>query len=148
MEYNKDKLKQTLTPIQYWVTQQKGTEKPFENEFYKFEQEGLYVDVVSLEPLFLSMDKFQHPCGWPCFFKPVNQLTIKMDYSDYDNPKKELSSKYGKSHLGYLYDDGPKEHGGMRYCINSAALKFIPYARLKEEGYTTYMHYFSKERDK
>ncbi|MDR2822505.1 MAG: peptide-methionine (R)-S-oxide reductase MsrB [Acholeplasmatales bacterium] len=142
MSNNFEKLKNVLSPIEYWVTQQKGTEKPFENKYWNFFEDGLYVDVVSGEPLFLSKDKFSDPCGWPCFSKPITQVTIKYDTSNHLDIKKEVISFFGKSHLGYLYEDGPKNLGGSRYVINSAALKFVKVAELNENGYRNYSHYF------
>ncbi|MCR3906870.1 MAG: peptide-methionine (R)-S-oxide reductase MsrB [Tenericutes bacterium] len=134
-------LKKKLTPIQYHVTQENGTERPFENEFWNHDQEGLYVDIVSGEPLFTSLDKFDSSCGWPSFSKPVEDVTKKIDTS-FGMHRTEVRSKEADSHLGHLFTDGPKELGGLRYCINSAALRFIPVEDLKKEGYEDYIKLF------
>lgn len=141
--YNKDELKDKLTPIQYKVTQENGTEAPFQNEYYDHDQDGIYVDIVSGEPLFSSTDKYDAGCGWPSFTKPINrnQLAESLD-TTHGMRRIEIRSKDADSHLGHVFDDGPKESGGSRYCINSAALRFIPKERLAEEGYEEYLALF------
>ncbi len=139
---DKDKLKNKLTPIQYHVTQENGTEKPFQNEYWDFDGEGIYVDIVSGEPLFASKDKFDSGCGWPSFAKPLDRVETKIDRSHFMT-RTEVRSKKADSHLGHLFADGPTELGGYRYCINSAALRFIPKADLEKEGYAQYLTLFS-----
>lgn len=133
----------TLTPIQYHVTQQNGTELPFENEFNSNHRDGLYVDIVSGEPLFISLDKFDSECGWPSFSKPINAKNIieKQDYS-HGMHRIEVRSANADSHLGHVFNDGPKALGGLRYCINSASLRFIPKEELEEAGYGQYLKLF------
>lgn len=140
---NKEERIKKLTPIQYKVTQENGTERPFDNEFWNYDEEGLYVDVVSGEPLFTSRDKFDSGCGWPSFTKPVERKFIK-EKADFSHGmhRIEVRSKYGDSHLGHVFTDGPIDKGGLRYCINSAALRFIPKDKLEEEGYGEYLKYF------
>ncbi len=140
-----DDLKKKLTPMQYHVTQENGTEPPFQNEYDAHFDEGIYVDIVSGEPLFSSTDKFDAGCGWPAFSKPINstEITEHEDYS-YGYHRTEVRSKGADSHLGHLFDDGPEALGGMRYCINSAALRFIPKERLAEEGYGAYLRLFEE----
>lgn len=140
---NKEDLKKKLTPLQYHVTQENGTERPFENPYWDYHEEGLYVDVVSGEPLFTSMDKFDSSCGWPSFAKPIEPLVTKLDRS-FGMHRTEVRSKQGDSHLGHLFTDGPIALGGLRYCINSAALKFIPLSKLEKEGYGEYLSLFKK----
>ncbi|KGX87895.1 peptide-methionine (R)-S-oxide reductase MsrB [Pontibacillus litoralis] len=133
---NEQELQRTLTKMQYHVTQQNGTEPPFQNEFYHHTGEGIYVDIVSGEPLFSSKDKYDAGCGWPSFTRPIDHYYVE-EYSDRSHGmiRTEVRSKEGDSHLGHVFEDGPKEEGGLRYCINSAALRFIPIDRLEEEGY-------------
>ncbi len=139
----KEDLKKKLTPIQFHVTQENGTERAFENSYWDSHEQGLYVDIVSGEPLFTSLDKFDSSCGWPSFAKPVEKLTNKYDEA-FGMHRTEVRSKQADSHLGHLFTDGPLELGGLRYCINSAALKFIPVDRLEKEGYSKYLSLFKK----
>ena len=132
-----------LSPEQYRVTQRAGTERPFDNEFNDHHEPGLYVDVVSGEPLFTSMDKFDSSCGWPSFSKPVDtdHVLEKRD-SSHGMIRTEVRSSHGDSHLGHVFPDGPQETGGLRYCINSAALRFVPLDELESEGYGEYRKLF------
>ncbi|MDY0075286.1 MAG: peptide-methionine (R)-S-oxide reductase MsrB [Acholeplasmataceae bacterium] len=138
---NKEDLKKKLTPLQYHVTQENGTERPFENDYWDHHDEGLYVDIVSGEPLFTSKDKFDSSCGWPSFAKPITDLNTKLDKS-FGMYRTEVRSPKADSHLGHLFTDGPQELGGLRYCINSASLRFIPLKDLEKEGYKEYLIYF------
>ena len=136
---SQEELKKKLTPIQYAVTQENATERPFTGEYDDFYQEGIYVDVVSGEPLFSSTDKYDAGCGWPAFTKPISkeELTEKKDKT-FGRTRVEVRSKEADSHLGHVFTDGPQEQGGLRYCINAAALKFIPVIDLDKEGYGEY----------
>ncbi len=125
-----------LTPEQYRVTQTDGTERAFTGEFWNHKTPGLYVDVVSGEPLFSSSDKFDSGCGWPSFTRPlVDDHVIERADESHGMIRTEVRSQYGDSHLGHVFEDGPQDRGGLRYCINSASLRFIPLDRLEAEGY-------------
>lgn len=136
-------LREKLTPMQYQVTQQNGTEPPFANEYWNHEDEGIYVDIVSGEPLFSSLDKFDAGCGWPSFSKPLrpHHIENKLDAS-HGMVRVEVRSKLGDSHLGHVFDDGP-EPNVLRYCINSAALRFIPKEKLEPQGYGEFTSLFN-----
>lgn len=129
-------LREQLTPLQYQVTQENGTEPPFQNEYDRHFKRGIYVDVTTGEPLFASGDKFQSGCGWPAFARPIapEVLTEKLDTS-YGMVRTEVRSRVGDAHLGHVFADGPAETGGLRYCINSAALRFVAYEDMEREGY-------------
>ena len=134
-------LKKQLTPEQYAVTQEGATERPFSGEYDQFDQPGIYVDVVSHEPLFSSLDKYDAGCGWPAFTKPIEKIVEKRDRSHFME-RVEVRSPKANSHLGHVFTDGPQEAGGLRYCINSAALKFIPLADLEQAGLSQYRQLF------
>lgn len=135
--------KKHLTPLQHYVTQENGTEPPFNNEFDEHFEEGIYVDIVSGEPLFSSLDKYNSGCGWPAFTQPIENRVIKekADFS-HNMHRIEVRSKEADSHLGHVFTDGPQDRGGLRYCINSAALRFIPKEELEKEGYGQYSKLF------
>lgn len=133
---NDEELKENLTPLQYDVTVNAATERPFDNEFNSNFERGIYVDITSGEPLFFSTDKFESGCGWPSFSKPIQKDLVK--YSEdlsLGRRRIEVRSNVADAHLGHVFDDGPSELGGLRYCINSAALRFIPLDKMDEEGY-------------
>lgn len=135
-----------LTPEQFQVTQRNGTERPFSEGYWDHDEAGLYVDIVSGEPLFSSLDKFDSHCGWPSFTKPVEPEHVeeRVD-STHGMRRTEVRSLHGDSHLGHVFDDGPKEAGGLRYCINSASLRFIPVDELEGEGYGEYVKLFAEK---
>jgi peptide-methionine (R)-S-oxide reductase len=132
-----------LTPEQYRVTQQDGTERPFANEYWDNKEDGLYVDVVSGEPLFASIHKYDSGSGWPSFTRSVEPAhVVEKHETSLGMRRVEVRSKHGDSHLGHVFPDGPRDAGGLRYCINSAALRFVPVAELEEQGYGAYRQLF------
>ena len=142
---SKEELQAKLTDTQFRVTQDAATEPPFRNEFFDSKAEGIYVDVATGEPLFSSRDKYGSGCGWPSFTRPLDPAAIreKRDAS-HGMIRTEVRSRVGDSHLGHVFDDGPQPEGGLRYCINSAALRFVPLADLEKEGYGVYKSLFAQ----
>jgi len=140
---SEEDLKNNLTEIQYQVTQESATERPFTGEYWDFYGKGIYVDIVTGEPLFSSLDKFESSCGWPSFAAPIapEVMTLTEDTS-FNMNRIEVKSRTGETHLGHLFEDGPAELGGLRYCINSASLRFIPYDQMASEGYEYLMKIF------
>jgi methionine-R-sulfoxide reductase len=132
-----------LTPLQYKVTQENATEQPFQNEYNDEFREGIYIDIISKRVLFSSNDKFDSHCGWPSFTKAVEEIAVenKRDFS-HGMIRTEVRSADANSHLGHVFNDGP--NGGLRYCINSASVKFIPYEEMEKQGYKSYLYLFNK----
>lgn len=138
-----EELRKKLTPEQYAVTRENATEQPFKNEYWKHHEEGIYVDIISGKALFSSKDKFDTDCGWPGFAKPIDATEVK-ELSDktLGMERIEVRSSTGDAHLGHVFNDGPKEKGGLRYCINSAAIRFVPKAKMAEAGYAGWLKIF------
>jgi len=144
-QYSKDPTQiEKLNEIQFNVTQNNATERPFTGVYDDNFEEGLYVDIVSGEPLFTSLDKFDSGCGWPAFSRPVDDNVRNLSDKSHGMIRTEVRSRHGDSHLGHVFPDGPQETGGLRYCINSASLRFIPKAALVAEGYSEYLPLFDK----
>jgi len=146
--YTKDpKAVARLSPEQHRVTQQSATERPFQNAYWDHDEPGIYVDIVSGEPLFSSLDKFESGCGWPSFTKPLEPENVdgRLD-STHGMTRTEVRSIHADSHLGHVFDDGPRDKGGLRYCINSASLRFIPFEELEKEGYGEYRKIFEHQQ--
>jgi len=142
MKYQKSKdAVASLTSEQYRVTQENATEAPWSGEYVNTKEAGIYVDIVSGEPLFASSDKYESGCGWPSFTKPiVNENICELKDNSHGMIRTEVRSQYGDSHLGHVFTDGPTDKGGLRYCINSASLHFIPKSRMEEEGYAEFLN--------
>lgn len=141
MSYVKDpKVVASLSPEQFRVTQESGTERPGTGEYLHNKEPGIYVDVVSGEPLFASSDKYESGCGWPSFTKPIDSANVsEVRDTSHGMVRTEVRSTHGDSHLGHVFPDGPRDHGGLRYCINSASLRFIPRRDMAAQGYSAYL---------
>lgn len=145
IKMTKEQKLNELTQMQYFVTQQNGTEPPFQNEYDQHFEDGIYVDIVSGKPLFSSLDKFDAGCGWPSFSKPVQSLEVVENIDDSHGMRRtEVRSRTANSHLGHVFPDGPRELGGLRYCINSASLRFIPKSQLEQQGFGEYIKLFEE----
>ncbi len=137
---NDDQIKKSLIDLQYQVTQQDGTEPPFKNEYWDKHDRGIYVDIVTGEPLFLSTDKFDSGTGWPSFTRPIdNHVIAEKKDRTHGMLRTEARSRVGDSHLGHIFEDGPKDKGGRRYCMNSASLRFVPLEEMEAKGYGEYI---------
>ena len=148
-DYRKtDEALDRLTPVQFRVTQKDGTEPAFQNEYWDNHEDGIYVDVVSGQPLFSSLDKFDSGTGWPSFTKPIDAgvVTEKVDHHLW-MARTEVRSAGADSHLGHVFSDGPREAGGQRYCMNSAAMRFVPVAELENQGYGEYLALFATDKE-
>ena len=142
---NKEELLKRLTPLQYEVTQNEATERPFSGEYDDFYEKGIYVDVVTGEPLFSSTDKFESGCGWPAFTKPIEgPAVVEKEDLSHGMRRTEVRSRAGDSHLGHVFTGDPESPNGVRYCINSAALRFVPYEKMEAEGYGYLLYLFEK----
>jgi peptide-methionine (R)-S-oxide reductase len=147
-EYVKDpSVIAKLSPEQYRVTQQSGTERPGTGEYLHNKEAGIYVDVVSGEPLFASTDKYESGCGWPSFTKPIEPANVaELRDTTHGMIRTEVRSSHGDSHLGHVFEDGPRDRGGLRYCINSASLRFVPREQMEAQGYGAYLSQVEKPR--
>lgn len=146
---SKEELKDSLTQMQYQVTQNNATEPSFHNEYYNLFQDGIYVDITTGEPLFISSDKFDSGCGWPSFTKPVEEnVIVKITDKSHGMIRTEVRSKNGDAHLGHVFEDGPMDKGGLRYCINSASLRFVPKDKMEQEGYGDLLALLKDIKDK
>jgi methionine-R-sulfoxide reductase len=144
---NDAELRSRLTKEQYYVTKQNGTEPPFRNEYWDNKKPGIYVDVISGEPLFSSLDKFDSGTGWPSFTKPLaKENVVEKTDSSHGMTRVEVRSKKSDAHLGHIFDDGPPDKGGIRYCMNSASLRFIPVEKLEAEGYGQFLPLFGGKK--
>lgn len=139
---SKEELKEKLSPMQYKITQEAGTERPHSHEYNDVEEDGIYVDIVTGEPLFSSQDKYDAGCGWPSFTRPIEDNIKEKEDRSLGMRRTEVRSKSGDSHLGHVFPDGPEDKGGMRYCINGAALKFIKRDDLEDQGYGEFLKLF------
>lgn len=139
---SREDLIERLTPIEYKVTQEGSTERPFTHEYNKNDEDGIYVDIVSGEPLFSSINKFDAGCGWPSFTTPIEDNIVEKKDISHGMVRKEVRSKFADSHLGHVFNDGPKEAGGLRYCINGASLRFVKKDDMGKEGYGEYLAIF------
>lgn len=141
-KHPKEVLKSELTDLQFHVTQNNGTEPPFRNEYWDFFQDGIYVDITTGEPLFSSKDKFNSSCGWPSFSKPIQKERVKYaEDNSFGMHRIEVRSQSGDIHLGHVFNDGPEVHGGMRYCINSASIRFVSKENMTAEGYEDFLKF-------
>lgn len=139
--FSDEVLEEKLSPMEFAVTQDNATEKPFSHEYDQLDDLGIYVDITSHEPLFLSIDKYDAGCGWPSFTRPIDDYLIQeVEDLSYGYNRTEVRSKTGNAHLGHVFNDGPQEEGGLRYCINGAALVFVPYEEMDEKGYGELKH--------
>lgn len=146
--FSKEELKKRLTELQYNVTQNNATEPPYKNAYFDNFEQGVYVDITTGEPLFISNDKFESGCGWPSFSKPIDKNLIdELTDKTFGMIRTEVRSKKGNAHLGHVFNDGPAETGGLRYCINSASLLFIPRNQMNEKGYGYLMHLFEDRNE-
>lgn len=141
----KERLQKELSSMQFEVTQNSATEPPFNNEYWDNKRKGIYADITTGQPLFVSSDKFDAGCGWPSFSRPIDQALLqeREDHS-LGMLRTEVRSKGGDAHLGHVFDDGPAESGGLRYCINSASLRFVPFEEIEQQGYADYLYLFTE----